>query len=446
VALEDQVIDYTAEIGTRLDVRHDIPRKDLNRRAMLVGVVALVLAILVVLFPQHALVFLDRLLLGNRHYPTRTEIVSVSVNGHTVDLSARRPQAVTCPYGQPVRFEAHCSGDLPATGNAALTSESGGLQTKVPLDPTAKQQGVYVGSLPRLVESVSYQLYLGDAWTPTGRLVVVPLPTIDVQLEVTPPSYAQDIKTSAAETTGLRHISVIEGSRVAVHLTSDKPLREAAFSIDDKPCAMAKEASNAPKSNAERWLLKPAGTPLDSVTDAIRYSIQVTDTHGLQLEHPIQGAIRIKADLRPRVSGNMLTRYVLPSARPSLSYNAADDYGLTRLSVLAEVIHAGGSTDARPEVVLYELGDGQTPRKEIQDRRRIDLAPLEAVKGDQIKLTLQAVDYRGQQPGKTGTSEPLVLQVTDEEGILAAMSETDKESARQLQSMIQRQLDVGDKP
>ena len=45
-----------------------------------------------------------------------------------------------------------------------------------------------------------------------------------------------------------------------------------------------------------------------------------------------------------------------------------------------------------------------------------------------------------------GLSEPLVFQVTDKQGILAAMSDTDRESARQLETMIDGQVDVGEGP
>lgn len=444
--LEEEVIDYTAQLGSRLDVSHDIPRTDLRRRAAFLAASAMLLATIAWLFPEYATAFLDRLLFGGRHYPSKTSIDAVVINGHQVDLNAWRPQPVACPYGQPVRFEVTCSGELPPAGHATLKSLRGGLRTNVALDAKAKSKGVYTGVLPRLVESVSYQLYVGDAWTDPARLLVVPLPMIDVELEVIPPSYARSDETAAAGTTGLRYISVVEGSQVVMRIVSDTPLREATVAIDEKPYKMVRDVSRAEDLGQDRWKLKPAGTPLEAVTEPVRYAIQVTDAHNLQLERPIQGVIRIKADLRPRVAGSVITRYVLPTARPSVAVKASDDYGLARLSILPEVVHADGTTETRDKIVLYELPKGQTPRKELQDRYRLDLAPLKTVKGDQLKLTLQATDYRGKQPGKTTPSEPVVLQVTDEQGILAAMAEADRESARQLQSMIQRQIDVGEEP
>ena len=74
------------------------------------------------------------------------------------------------------------------------------------------------------------------------------------------------------------------------------------------------------------------------------------------------------------------------------------------------------------------------------------MAPLGLAKGDRLAVTLQVVDYRGSgQEGRATLSEPLVFQVTDERGILAAMAEADRESAGRLKTMIQRQIEVGER-
>jgi hypothetical protein len=74
---------------------------------------------------------------------------------------------------------------------------------------------------------------------------------------------------------------------------------------------------------------------------------------------------------------------------------------------------------------------------------RVPLAALGLTKGDQVRVTLKATDYRGAGKGQSSTSEPIVLDITDEAGILAALSETDERSAKQLETIIERQLGVG---
>ena len=101
--------------------------------------------------------------------------------------------------------------------------------------------------------------------------------------------------------------------------------------------------------------------------------------------------------------------------------------------------------DQLGEIVMYELPEHRSTPTDVQDRYALDLAPLGLVKGDELKIILQAVDYRGRgQEGRATLTEPLLFQVTDERGILAAMSETDRESAGRLKTMIQRQIEVGE--
>ena len=66
----------------------------------------------------------------------------------------------------------------------------------------------------------------------------------------------------------------------------------------------------------------------------------------------------------------------------------------------------------------------------LRGRFVLDLAPLALAKGDQVRVTLEAVDYRGDGPGASAQSEPIVFQVTDESGILAGLVEADERLRR----------------
>jgi hypothetical protein len=169
----------------------------------------------------------------------------------------------------------------------------------------------------------------------------------------------------------------------------------------------------------------------------------VVDEDGLGLERPIQGYIRIKADRPPRVSADLITRRVLPAAKPKVSYDAADDYGIAHLRVHRQVARAG--SDVTEEDVI-EVPLDQERQKLLRGRLPLDLSSLKLVKGDELKITLEAVDYRGSRQGKSALSEPLVLEVTDERGVLAAMIESDERLARQLDAVIERQVGIGESP
>ncbi len=440
VQLEEAVIQQAAEMGGRVRPVLDVPPKLISQRLLALVSTLLLGAACAWWFPDHLRAFFDRLLLRPVRYPTRTLIESVAVNGVTIDLADRGREEIKCPYGQPLRLGVSCSGELPLSGQALLTTDKGGVRTALALEPV-ESRGTYAGQWPRLVDAARLEIFVGDARTDPLHLVVVPPPTVDVQFEVTPPRYAASAQSPTETVSGLRQLSVAEGSRVVVRVQSDKALKEAVATIEGAPHPMAREKKTPDPFDV--WAIDPAGTPLAAVAEPVRFAIQVTDEDGLSLERPIEGVIRVKTDRPPDLMVSALTTLVLPAARPTIAFTASDDYGLADVSALAEVVHGDGTPGEKTEVKLYALPPGGPARKNVQDRQRFPLVPLKAVKGDQVKVTLRATDDRGESPGKSALSEPLVFQVTDEQGIYAAMAEADRESARRLQTMIENQIDVG---
>jgi hypothetical protein len=103
----------------------------------------------------------------------------------------------------------------------------------------------------------------------------------------------------------------------------------------------------------------------------------------------------------------------------------------------------------------YEIHSKNEPltgdRLPVQGKFPLSLSPLKLVKGDRIKIVLAVTDYRGEndagQPvGTLFQSEPLVLEISDESGVLAAISEADLRSEERLTDIIKRQLGIGESP
>lgn len=82
----------------------------------------------------------------------------------------------------------------------------------------------------------------------------------------------------------------------------------------------------------------------------------------------------------------------------------------------------------------------------LEGQCEVDLSQLGLQKGDRLKVELEIVDYRGDNPGKSTRSDSLVLEITDESGVLAAVSEADERSEKQLTDIIKRQLGIGESP
>jgi hypothetical protein len=78
----------------------------------------------------------------------------------------------------------------------------------------------------------------------------------------------------------------------------------------------------------------------------------------------------------------------------------------------------------------------------------VALTPLGLQKGDRVRFALEATDYRGQNDSgnitsATAFSEPILLEISDESGVLAAIAEADQRSEQRLNEIIKRQLGTG---
>jgi hypothetical protein len=249
--------------------------------------------------------------------------------------------------------------------------------------------------------------------------------------------------------TSLRQVSVLEGSRVALHLASDKQLREAVFTVKEpeegREHALRRREDNSVADGVDRWILDQPDTPLYAVVEPIRYTLQVIDQDDQQLAQPIEGVIRLQADFAPRIAAAAVTRLVLPTARPTIYYRAMDDHGLSAITIYHDTVHPDGTVD-EGETPVYELQDNEAPERNLEAEYAFDLSSLDLRKGDMVQVTLRARDFRGPREGRVASAEPIELEVTDEQGILAGVMEADRHSARELKTMINRQLGVGDLP
>jgi hypothetical protein len=336
----------------------------------------------------------------------------------------------------------------------------------------APSRALYAGTLDRLVSGIKYKLAFGDAWTDPARITMIPLPIVERRLTPTPPSYAQHVEKGESVTAP--QLAVLEGTRidVAVACRNGKRLKSVWMIVRQGDSARRLELSQADGAGRLWRLAATAGrtTPLDRVTRDLSYELQVLDEDGLSLDSPLKGQIRIRLDRPPSGAAEIVHKVVLPTAEPVVEYQAADDFGVAglRLHVAVErraeesvaTMPPGQSAsvtqppvrsaDSQMESTVLEIGAPSGPRTKVDGKFVLKLAqlslsrPLE--KGDRVKLTLEVVDFRGDQPGTAYSSDPLVLEISDESGVLAAISEADPRSEERLTDIIKRQLGIGESP
>jgi hypothetical protein len=325
---------------------------------------------------------------------------------------------------------------------------------------------LFVGKLNRMVDPIQYQCYLGDAWTDTATIDMIPLPVIEPELTAVAPQYARASEDKIRSASS-RHLSVLEGSevKVALRCTNGKSLKEAwiTFQKEDKQQRVDLVATDDLNTS---WKLDSQDTPLFRVSGETRFELHVLDEHGLQPDAPIRGLVRLRADRLPNGSMTVVHRVVLPAAKPRIDFRMTDDYGISkallhisarkrqndRLSVADVNVDGDENTeqpkDDQPPSIPLLANNTIVLAKDLPytASHEVDLTSFELVKGDQIEITLELIDYRGDDQGESFFSDPLLLEISDESGVLAAISEADERSEQRITDIIKRQLGIGDSP
>jgi hypothetical protein len=417
--LRQAVIEQTHQMAGKIDYLRGFSRRELGQRAATLAVTLLVIGLICSAYPAHVGVFMKRFFLAGDHYPTDTMIANILSPG---DKS---------PYGMPLVFDIEVKGVMPDKGRVEITADESGLRSTIDLEPVEGRPGIYSGVLERPMDHLTYQIFIGDAYTEPAHVKLIPLPVVNVDLEITMPDY---VKGQFEAPVGRQKVA-FEGSRVIPVVTSDKTLKSVSIRIEEKDYPLRKDG--------DRFVLDGDDSPLAAVTQTVRYDVQVVDVDDVSLAAPISGILQVRADRSPRVAGATPTRYVLPTAKPRIKYRAIDDYALAKVVAHVTVERAGVPPEDAEEGDLKQVADVTDHQSEVDGMFSVDLAPMDLKKGDRVAVVFEAFDYRGGLPGKSARSERIVFEVSDRAGVLAALGHLDADMNRKLDEIIRAQLGIG---
>ena len=439
--LADAVVDYVAEFSPSLNVFEGFSYQPLPQRAIGLGATLLLVAGSAFAFPGHASAFRNRFLLGSAHYPTKTQIESIRINGNEIPVfESRERSQVRIPYGQPITVEVNCGGEVPSSGHASLSSLHSDSVNRLELGTVTGKSKTFAGEISHIADSFRVRFHFGDAISDAAEVIIVPLPLVDMTWNITPPDYAKGSLKPGEYEGGSRQFSVLEGSAATLNLVcSNKPLNSARLTTGEVTYDLVSSPDD--QHGITTWSLPP-NSPFGMITEALKYEIQVTDRDGLALETPIAGQIRLKTDRPPRIVSSAVTRQVLPTAQPKLDYAAGDDYGVAKIVAVINISREDGRT-SRHEVVAKVVDEVDQPLTIVRGQVTIPLSTYELLKGDEVKVVLEVTDWRGTIPGQQGSSEPIGFNLTDLNGILVQTGEEDKKSAKQLDEILRRELGIG---
>lgn len=468
--LQAALIDRVAGLAPFLPLKDDIPRRIVRRRALCAAVTLACAAAIAWAFPEHIRVFRHRLLLQTASYPTATRIDEIQVAGQSVSPGPSQAE-VRCPRGMAVDVRVIVSGRIPSEGLVHLSAVESRQSNRLPLLREGTAPATFLGSLPPLAGDCECRIRIGDASVGPIVLRLVHPPEVRLGFEIREPNYGGVEDRLHRWQEGVLQIAVPEGSWVRPWLIADRPLKRAVLRLGDdvltlRPAAAPPSATDAGKAagpgnirngrehgqeiperhgtQGQYWTAEPAATLPIEVTEPMRLEFTVEDCDGSP-PLVIQAVIRPRPDQPPRILAESRVSLVLPRARPTTFCRASDDRGLVRIDARAERVGADGTAETLHTWTLWRA-DHQATR-ELEERFALDLSATGAGKGDRLHVYLLAVEQgRDGQQGRTVESTPITFEVTDEQGILAAMAELDRKSAEQLQQMIDRQLEVGGSP
>ena len=456
--LQQAVVDYVAEFSPSLNVFEGFSYRPLPQRATVLGITLVVVLGAALVFPGHVTAFWNRFLLGSAHYPTKTQIESIVVNGPPVPVfhGHETPQ-VRIPYGQRIEVAVKCGGEVPRAGFVQLSGVKTDAVNRVDLNATAPEAATFAGEIAHVADSFRMRFHFGDAVSDPAEVVIVPLPLVDLAWEIEPPKYVASAMKLGETDGGSRQLAVIEGSVAKLRLVcSNKPLKSVKLTVGEKSFELSRElrverqepgkarsvsSSGSRPSSLDSWTL-PAGTPFDSIREPLKYEVQVIDEDGFSLETPISGQIRLKPDRLPRVVATAVTRFVLPTAAPKLDYAAGDDFGVAKIVAIISISREDGRT-SQFQIVSKTVAAADQPQTILRGQVPVPLSPYELQKGDEVKVTLEVTDWRGDLVGQKGLGEPITFSVTDLNGILAQTGDEDKKTAKQLDEILRRELGIG---
>ena len=137
----------------------------------------------------------------------------------------------------------------------------------------------------------------------------------------------------------------------------------------------------------------------------------------------------------------MVSRYVLPTAKPMIDIKVADDYGFSKAKILVEVSRQKEAAEQEDPVVI-PISPENKASTSFTDKVVCDLTPYELEKGDVVRLFVEVTDDRGDLQGESSKSEALSMQVTDLPGFLKSINELDERSVRQIDAIIEKELGI----
>ena len=349
--LVDALVTDTDREAHTIDFRTLIPWQRVRWQASALTL-AIVAGLVVLVVSPEARIALERLMLVPVHY-TRLSVKpgdqQVKVGGEVAilaEVSGRPVRHVELRYRtfagprDEVAAQEWQIARLWRTGDQEIDPEHG---HDAPHHDEIALAGTVKTKLTDLQADLEYQVIAGQVASEIYRLTIIrPLVLKDVEATITPPAYTK--RPPVVDSKG--SFKVIEGSRVELMFTLDRPPQSAKVTL--RPKSSDAEALPPPEVRIEGAELS---VELATIDQELEYELSADAVDGMKLE-PRKFRIRVAPDQKPTI------RFVEPpeqlevtiTTEVAMRVEVADDFGVGKIGIVYQI-----ADEPQAELYLEEL-------------------------------------------------------------------------------------------
>jgi hypothetical protein len=313
--LVERVFSHAQHGIALLDFNQVISAKAMKRWALLAGLALLGALSLAALTRPESSVLLARIFLSRQPLPTKTIVEPLT-------------QDMIVASGNDVEIKVRAKGVIPSRGRVMLWYDKDQTQ-EVSLYPQPGAENVFVYKATNVQQGFKYAFYLGDGKSPQFTVSVrVPPVVSSLQLEQVYPEYTK-LPTQKRVPSDL---SLLAGSRLKIQVASSSSLRSATVVLQglSQPVQL--------KLDGDKHASGEVPIPAKDLTGI---SIHLVDDMGVKSVNETVYPVTIIPDNPPQVvmtepQGERQT--VTLRAKPILVFNANDDYGLSKLNIMFQLV------------------------------------------------------------------------------------------------------------
>ncbi len=408
--LWDSTRDWADQLATNLRPRSLVSSRRPKRWVAIAALLACSVAGFALAQPAIAGQFLRRLALSEQPWARRVRLVPegfTQTDRGTLEMKAARGAPLEVCLRADYDQESHRPADVTLDWRGASNSRGRAMM----VEQTGADAGTtrFVHRIESATENFRFWVRGGDAYLGPLSVITVPRPVLTrLDAAIVYPDYLR----RAPETVAADSLqNVPEGSLLTLVGVSSKPLQEVVIDPGIGDAAIRGDHLRV---------------ELPALEQPLRIAMTLIDNDNIPSDPPFSLSVTTVPDTGPSITlrATDVVGVVTPRAVVGLDVNAADDYGLSGVTIAASVNGRRGA----PIPV-----DGAEQQRSFRGVSRIDLASdspsggsrLGVLRpGDRIDLSATAVDACDLRQGQqSSTSGVLALEVVSEQQLLARIAE-----------------------